>query len=176
MANGSPLSLSKLSQTIESGHVDTVLVVFTDMQGRLQGKRVHAKYFLEEVMRHGLEACAYLLAVDVDMNTVSGYETSSWDTGYGDFFLRPDMSTLRAAPWLPGTAMVQCDLEWLDGRPVRQSPRQVLRAQLQEAEALKRHGRGLFLVCSELRDSIEDAARRGRVPILDEVDDEVASC
>jgi glutamine synthetase len=113
-----------------------VLVVFTDMQGRLQGKRVHAKYFLEETMRHGIEACAYLLAVDVDMNTVSGYETSSWDTGYGDFALKPDMNTLRAAPWLPGTAMVQCDLEWLDGRPVRQSPRQVLRAQLQEAEAL----------------------------------------
>jgi glutamine synthetase len=134
--NGSPLSLSKLSQNIESGHVDTVLVVFTDMQGRLQGKRVHAKYFLEEVMNAGVEACTYLLAVDVDMNTVSGYEVSSWDTGYGDFMLRPDMRTLRAAPWLPGTAMVQCDLQWLDGRPVRQSPRQVLQAQVAEAQQL----------------------------------------
>jgi glutamine synthetase len=132
----SPLSLAKLSQNIESGHVDTVLVVFTDMQGRLQGKRVHAKYFLEEVMNHGVEACTYLLAVDVDMNTVSGYDISSWDTGYGDFMLRPDMATLRAAPWLPGTAMVQCDLLWLDGQPVRQSPRQVLKAQVAEAQQL----------------------------------------
>ena len=134
--SSSPLSLSRLSQNIESGHVDTVLVVFTDMQGRLQGKRVHAKFFLEEVMNHGVEACNYLLAVDVDMNTVSGYEISSWDTGYGDFMLRPDMSTLRAAPWLPGTAMVQCDLVWLDGQPVRQSPRQVLQAQVAEAQQL----------------------------------------
>jgi glutamine synthetase len=131
--DSSPLPLAKLSQNIESGHVDTVLVVFTDMQGRLQGKRVHSKYFLEEAMHHGVEACTYLLAVDVDMNTVSGYEVSSWDTGYGDFMLRPDMDTLRAAPWLPGTAMVQCDLLWLDGQPVRQSPRQVLRAQVAEA-------------------------------------------
>jgi glutamine synthetase len=134
--SSSPLSLAKLSQNIESGHVDTVLVVFTDMQGRLQGKRVHAKYFIEEAMDHGVEACTYLLAVDVDMNTVSGYEVSSWDTGYGDFMLRPDMTTLRAAPWLPGTAMVQCDLMWLDGNPVRQSPRQVLKAQVAEAQQL----------------------------------------
>jgi glutamine synthetase len=132
----SPLSLAKLSQNIESGHVDTVLVVFTDMQGRLQGKRVHSKFFVDEVMGHGVEACDYLLAVDVDMNTVSGYEISSWERGYGDFVLRPDMSTLRAAPWLPGTAMVQCDLHWPDGRPVRQSPRQVLRAQVAEAQQL----------------------------------------
>jgi glutamine synthetase len=134
--SSSPLSLSRLSQNIESGHVDTVLVVFTDMQGRLQGKRVHAKFFIEEVMNHGVEACNYLLAVDVDMNTVSGYEISSWDSGYGDFMLRPDMSTLRAAPWLPGTAMVQSDLVWLDGQPVRQSPRQVLQAQVAEAQQL----------------------------------------
>jgi len=132
----SPLSMARLGQTIESGHVDTILVVFTDMQGRLQGKRVHARYFLDQVMGHGMEGCNYLMAVDVDMNTVSGYEISSWEQGYGDFLMRPDMATLRAAPWLPGTAMVQCDLEWLDGRPVRQSPRQVLKAQLREAQAL----------------------------------------
>jgi glutamine synthetase len=133
---GSPLSLAKLSQTIESGHVDTVLVVFTDMQGRLQGKRVHAEHFIREVMHGGIEACTYLLAVDVDMRTVSGYEHSSWETGYGDFVVRPDMNTLRAAPWLPGTAMVQCDLLWHDGKPVRQSPRQVLRAQVAEAQQM----------------------------------------
>src|ERR1700761_6926504 len=129
MADGSPMALSKLGQTVESGHVDTVLVVFTDMQGRLQGKRVHARYFLDNVMDHGIETCDYLLAVDVEMNTVDGYDLSSWDKGYGDLSLRPDMSTLRAAPWLPGTAMVQCDLLYADGTPVRQSPRQVLKAQ-----------------------------------------------
>src|SRR3954468_21892256 len=130
------LTLQQLRDLISVGRVDTVQLAMTDMQGRLQGKRLSAEFFLDEVAAHGVEACAYLLAVDVDMNTVSGYETSSWDTGYGDFALKPDMKTLRAAPWLPGTAMVQCDLEWLDGRPVRQSPRQILRGQLQEAEAL----------------------------------------
>jgi glutamine synthetase len=137
MTEGSPpLSMAKLGQTIESGHVDTVLVVFTDMQGRLQGKRVHARYFMDEVIDHGMEGCNYLLAVDVEMNTVSGYDISSWDQGYGDFALKPDLTTLRAAPWLPGTVMVQCDLSWLDGTPVRQSPRQILQAQVQEATEL----------------------------------------
>jgi glutamine synthetase len=135
-ADSSPLSLAKLSQTIESGHVDTVLVVFTDMQGRLQGKRVHARYFLEEVMSSGLQAPNYVLAVDVDMNPAEGYDMASWDQGYGDLVLKPDMGTLRAAPWLPGTAMVQCDLFWPDGRPVRQSPREVLRGQAREAATL----------------------------------------
>jgi glutamine synthetase len=137
MTDGSaPLSLSKLGQTIESGHVDTVLVVFTDMQGRLTGKRVHARYFIDEVMDAGMEGCNYLMAVDVENNTVSGYDISSWEQGYGDFVLRPDMSTLRAAPWLPGTVMVQCDLFWPGGELVRQSPRQVLMGQLQEAADL----------------------------------------
>src|SRR3954447_19260457 len=132
----SPLSMAKLGQTMESGHVDTVLVVFTDMQGRLQGKRVHARYFMDEVRDHGMEGCNYLLAVDVEMNTVSGYDISSWEQGYGDFRIQPDLSTLRAAPWLPGTVMVQCDLLRMDGTPVRQSPRQVLQAQVEEANAL----------------------------------------
>jgi glutamine synthetase len=132
----SPLSLAALTQSVESGQIDTVLVVFTDMQGRLQGKRIHARYFLDEVAGHGMEGCNYLLAVDVEMNTVSGYEMSSWEQGYGDFVITPDLSTLRLAPWLPSSAMVQCDLGWLDGTPVRQSPRQVLRAQVEEAQRL----------------------------------------
>jgi glutamine synthetase len=131
----SPLAIGELTDRVESGEVDTVQVVFTDMQGRLQGKRVHARYFLDEVAGHGMEGCNYLLAVDVDMNTVSGYEISSWDKGYGDFVIAPDPSTLRMAPWAPASAMVQCDLAWLDGTPVRQSPRQVLRAQVEEAAA-----------------------------------------
>ena len=132
----SPLSLHALTESVDSGQIDTVLVVFTDMQGRLQGKRIHARYFLDEVAGHGMEGCNYLLAVDVEMNTVSGYEISSWEQGYGDFLITPDLGTLRLAPWLPTSAMVQCDLSWLDGTPVRQSPRQVLRAQADEAQRL----------------------------------------
>src|SRR3712207_1381430 len=111
----SPLSIDRLTALVDSGEVDTVLVVFTDMQGGLQGNQTHARYFLDEVVHHGTEGCNYLLAVDVEMNTVSGYEVSSWERGYGDFVLTPDLGTLRVAPWLPGSAMVQCDLSWLDG-------------------------------------------------------------
>ena len=136
MAPRVPLSTDELTAQVDAGRIDTVLVVFTDMQGRLQGKRVHARYFLDEVAPHGMEGCNYLLAVDVEMNTVAGYEISSWQQGYGDFVITPDAATLRAAPWLPSSALVQCDLSWLDGTPVRQSPRQVLRAQVEEATRL----------------------------------------
>ena len=134
MAAGSPaLTLARLRELVESRDVDTVIVAFTDVQGRLAGKRIHAPYFLDEVQEHGTEACNYLLAVDVDMNTVDGYAMSSWEKGYGDFLLKPDMSTLRPAAWLPATAMVQADVLWLDGTPVRQSPRQILQAQVLRA-------------------------------------------
>jgi glutamine synthetase len=132
-ADSAPMSLDKLQAAVAAGHVDTVLVVFTDVQGRLQGKRIHGRYFVDEVLAHGTEGCNYLLAVDIDMNTVGGYEMSSWEKGYGDFLLRPDLSTLRPASWLPATAMVQCDVLWLDGKPVRQSPRQILIAQADRA-------------------------------------------
>ncbi len=132
-ADSAPMSLDKLKDAVASGHVDTVLVVFTDVQGRLQGKRIHGRFFVDEVLAHGTEGCNYLLAVDIDMNTVDGYEMSSWEKGYGDFVLRPDLSTLRPASWLPATAMVQCDVLWLDGKPVRQSPRQILMAQADRA-------------------------------------------
>src|SRR5215475_2224966 len=113
--------------------IDTVIVAMTDMQGRLQGKRCHARYFLDEVVAHGTEACAYLLAVDTDMNTVEGYALASWESGYGDFALVPDLATLRIVPWQPGTALVLADVAALDGGPVRVSPRQVLQAQLERA-------------------------------------------
>ncbi len=116
--------------------IDTVVVAMTDMQGRLQGKRFHARFFLDEVAAHGTEACAYLLAVDTDMNTVDGYEITSWDDGYGDFVLNPDLATLRVIPWQPGTALVLADVAALDGSPVRSSPRQVLQAQLERAGEL----------------------------------------
>ena len=96
------------------------------MQGRLQGKRLHARYFLDDVLEHGTEGCNYLLAVDVDMNTVDGYAMSSWASGYGDFVMQPDLSTLRPVPWHPGTVMVLADLRWEDGSPVVASPRQIL--------------------------------------------------
>jgi glutamine synthetase len=124
------LTVDELRAEIERGDVDTVLIGFTDMQGRLQGKRLHARYFLDEVLDHGTEACNYLLAIDVDMNPVEGYEMASWERGYGDFALEPDLGTLRAIPWHDGTALVLADIAWLDGQPVRPSPRQVLRRQL----------------------------------------------
>lgn len=132
-ASHQPMTVDRLREAVASGVVDTVLVVFTDIQGRLAGKRIHGRYFVEEVLAHGTEGCNYLLAVDVDMNTVGGYEISSWEKGYGDFVLRPDLSTLRPVTWLPATAMVQCDVLWLDGRPVAQSPRQILMAQADRA-------------------------------------------
>nr|CEL23403.1 Glutamine synthetase family protein in hypothetical Actinobacterial gene cluster [Kibdelosporangium sp. MJ126-NF4]CEL23481.1 Glutamine synthetase family protein in hypothetical Actinobacterial gene cluster [Kibdelosporangium sp. MJ126-NF4] len=124
------LSVEQLRDLVDTGEIDTVLVAMTDMQGRLQGKRCSAEYFMEEVLSHATEACNYLLAVDVEMNTVGGYEISSWDRGYGDFVLRPDLSTLRRVPWHDGTALVLADLEWVQGGPVGPSPRQILRRQL----------------------------------------------
>jgi glutamine synthetase len=124
------LTLDDLRGLVGSGAVDTVLLAFTDMQGRLQGKRCAAPYFLDEVVPHAAEACNYLLAVDVEMNTVAGYAMSSWERGYGDMVLKPDWSTLRAVPWQEGTALVLCDVEWADGSSVVASPRQVLRGQL----------------------------------------------
>ena len=123
------LSLAQLQGAAGAGEIDTVILAFTDMQGRLQGKRLSAEYFLDDVAAHHAEGCNYLLAVDVDMNTVDGYEMSSWERGYGDFVLRPDMSTLRRVPWLPATVLVLANLTWLDGSPVVASPRQILQAQ-----------------------------------------------
>ena len=124
------LTQERLRMLIEADEIDTVVLAFTDMQGRLQGKRLHGRYFLDVALEHGTEGCNYLLAVDVDMNTVEGYEISSWQRGYGDMEFVPDWDTLRLLPHLPATAMVQCDLVWLDHEPVAQSPRTVLRAQL----------------------------------------------
>jgi len=124
------LTLDELTAKVTTGEIDTVVVAFTDMQGRLVGKRVAARLFLEDVAAHGSECCNYLLAVDVEMNTVDGYAMSSWDRGYGDMVMTPDMATLRLAPWLPGSALVTADLNWLDGTPVVASPRQILQAQV----------------------------------------------
>jgi glutamine synthetase len=124
------LTLDDLRKAVAEGTVDTVLLGFADMQGRFQGKRLAAPHFVEDVVRHGAEACNYLLAVDVDMNTVPGYAMSSWETGYGDFEMKPDFDTLRMVPWHEKTAMCVADLQWHDESPVVASPRQILRRQL----------------------------------------------
>ncbi|MDT0345654.1 glutamine synthetase family protein [Streptomyces litchfieldiae] len=125
-----PLPVEELRGLVDLGDIDTVVLAFTDMQGRLQGKRFAARFFLDEVLPHGTEGCNYLLAVDADMNTVDGYAMSSWERGYGDFAMRGDRATLRRVPWQPGTAMITADLAWPDGTPVAASPRQILRRQL----------------------------------------------
>src|SRR5256885_3815510 len=127
------LTLAELRSDVESGKIDTVVAAFTDMQGRLLGKREHAEFFLDETAEHGLEGCNYLLALDMEMDPQRGYEMASWERGYGDFRLLPDLDTLRRVPWLEGTALVLCDVAWEDGSPVVASPRQVLKAQVERA-------------------------------------------
>ena len=157
-----PLSVQDLRRLVASGEIHTVAVAFTDMQGRLQGKRFAAGFFLDDTLAHGAEGCAYLLAVDVELNTVDGYPMASWDTGYGDFALVPDLATLRRTPWQPGTALVTADLAWHDGTPVPASPRQILRRQL---DRLAEHGltawAGTELEFIVFRDSFEDAWKSG---------------
>jgi glutamine synthetase len=130
------LSPDKLREAVASGEVDTVIVAFTDMQGRLVGKRVSARLFLEDSMDHGSECCNYLLAVDVELNTVDGYALTSWESGYGDMAIVPDLDTLRRVPWLPGTALVIGDLRLSsDHSPIAVSPRQILRRQIERLAA-----------------------------------------
>src|SRR3954452_21731943 len=117
------LTLEQLRMEIRGGEVDTVVIAFTDMQGRLQGKRLHASYFLDVVADQGAEGCNYLLGVDVDMNTVDGYAMTSWDKGYGDMEFVLDYDTIRLLPHLPATALIQCDLVWSDHAAVEPSPR-----------------------------------------------------
>jgi glutamine synthetase len=125
------LTLEELTNSVGAGEVDTVMVAFTDMQGRLMGKRMEAHFFLEEMEHNNpIEGCNYLLALEMEMDPVPGYEIASWERGYGDF------STMRRIPWLDGTALVLCDVAWNDGTPVRPSPRQVLKAQVDKARAL----------------------------------------
>ena len=127
------LTVDELRQEVEAGTVDTVLTCFTDMQGRLIGKRVDGEYFLEDTLGHGIEGCNYLLALDMEMDPVPGYSMANWETGYGDFHLVPDMETLRRIPWLDRTALVLCDVAWENGEPVVESPRQILKGQVEQA-------------------------------------------
>jgi len=160
------LTVQELSALVAGKEIDTVIIAFTDMQGRLVGKRASARLFLEELAEHGAECCNYLLAVDVEMNTVPGYAISSWERGYGDMAMMPDLDTLRLTPWLPGTALVTADLTWLDGTPVNPDPRQVLKRQLAR---LKEKGLDAF-VGTELEfivfeDSFRDAWKKKYVDL-----------
>src|SRR5579884_29505 len=130
------LSLEELRGEAQAGTVDTVVTAFTDMQGRLVGKRIDVWYFLDEVADHGIEGCNYLLALDMEMDPVPGYEMANWEKGYGDFGISPDLSTLRRIPWLDRTALVLCDVVGHDGSPVAASPRQILIAQYERAREL----------------------------------------
>jgi len=164
------LSVEALRTQVREGDIDTVVVAFPDMQGRLQGKRMHAQFFLDTVLEHGTEGCNYLLAVDVDMNTVEGYAISSWERGYGDMEMAPDLSTMRPIPWLPGTAMVLCDLGWLgdDHAPVVESPRRILRSQVERAAEkgwVALAGTELeFIVFDDTYEQAWSAAYRGLTP------------
>jgi glutamine synthetase len=152
------MDLEELDVGVDNGSIDTVLLALTDMQGRLQGKRLHSRYFMDEVVSGGSEGCNYLLAVDVDMNTVDGYAMSSWSSGYGDFVMKPDFGTLRHVPWQPGTALVLADLFTTGGEAVYASPRQILRRQL---DRLAAHGltayAGTELEFVLYRDTYEEA-------------------
>jgi glutamine synthetase len=160
------LELTTLRQMVEAGEVDTVLVCFPDLQGRLIGKRVTGHFFLDHVApdaenggEGAIEACVYLLAVDVDMTPLPGYRFANWETGYGDFRCVPDLGTLRTVPWLEHTALVLCDLyDEATGAPVEVSPRRILQRQVERAASA-----GYRVMCgSELefflfRESFEDA-------------------
>jgi glutamine synthetase len=155
------ISVEQLRIEVDAGSIDTVLIVLPDMQGRLQGKRLTARFFLDEVVEHDTEGCNYLLAVDVEMNTVDGYAMSSWESGYGDFVMRPDLSTLRRVPWHEGTVLLMCDLLDADGAPVVASPRGILRSQLDRLQ--ERGWRAMIgteLEFIVFRDSFEDAFSR----------------
>jgi glutamine synthetase len=170
------VDLAALESLVADGAIDTVLVVFPDLQGRFMGKRVTGHFFVDHVLAEGIEACNYLLAVDVDMTPLPGYRFANWDQGYGDFLAQPDMSTLRRIPWLPATALVICDLFENDGgAPIEVSPRQILRRQVERAASM-----GYSIMCgAELefflfRDSYEEAraARyHGLTPHSDWIED-----
>jgi glutamine synthetase len=131
----SKLDLSALTRLIDAGEIDTVLTCFPDQQGRLLGKRVMGSYFLSNVA-HEAHACDYLLATDMEMDTVQGYKASSWELGYGDFLIKPDLATIRCIPWLEGTALVLGDCQDHHGHDLPHAPRSVLKTQIERARAM----------------------------------------
>lgn len=127
------LDLKTLEALIRKDEVDTVLTVFPDGQGRLMGKRVVGRYFLDHVADEGVHACIYLFTVDMEMEPLPGFKLTSWERGYGDMKLAPDMGTLRLIPWLPKTALVFCDVLTEEGEPIEEAPRWILKRQIERA-------------------------------------------
>ncbi|WNR46925.1 glutamine synthetase family protein [Paenibacillus roseipurpureus] len=126
---------AELEQAIQSGLIDTVMIAFCDMQGRLMGKRLTGEFYLRNVQSKGTHFCTYLLGTDMEMNTPSGYEQMNWESGYGDWLASPDWSTLRVIPWLEKTAMVLCDVaDEKAGSPIGIAPRNILKKQMLRAE------------------------------------------
>ncbi|PLX37380.1 MAG: glutamine synthetase [Hyphomicrobiales bacterium] len=156
------LTLEELTSAVKSGEIDTVLVVQVDMQGRLMGKRFHAEFFLDSGVDE-THCCNYLLATDMEMETVDGYKATSWEAGYGDYAMKPDLDTLRRIPWLEGTALVICDvLDHHTHAPVPHSPRAVLKRQVERLEAMGMKA----MMATELefflfRESYEEAQEKG---------------
>ena len=134
---GERVDAKGLEALIRRGDVDTVLTVFADGLGRLMGKRVVGRYFLDHVLADGVHACIYLFTVDMEMEPLPGFRLASWERGYGDMKLVPDLATWRLLPWLPKTALVFCDVYTEEGEPIEEAPRWVLRRQIERA---KRHG------------------------------------
>src|SRR5688572_9604809 len=129
------MDLKALRSKIETGEIDTILVVFPDVFGRLVGKRLTAHHFLHHVAETGTHGCNYLLTLNIEMDPLEGFELANWEKGFGDFAMKPDPSTLRLLPWQQATAMVICDLHHEDGRPVAEAPRSVLRRQVERLAA-----------------------------------------
>ena len=126
----SALTFEALKDQVLRGETDTVLACFVDMQGRLMGKRFHARHFVDGAWNE-THCCNYLLATDLEMETPGGFASASWQTGYGDYIMKPDLSTLRPAPWLEGTVLVLCDVLDHHGHPVPHSPRAILKRQVE---------------------------------------------
>ncbi|HEX9122080.1 MAG TPA: glutamine synthetase family protein [Actinomycetota bacterium] len=158
------LTLKELEGLVDEGEVDTVLCMFTDMQGRFMGKRVVPHFFFDEILgEEGLHACLYLVTVDMEMEPLPGYRYASWETGYGDFMMVPDLSTLRMVPWLEKTAMVICDIHDEETKePVEVAPRQILKRQIERArQAGYTIKTGSELEFYLFKDSFEGAAHKG---------------
>src|SRR5438067_1942360 len=134
------MQLSELKDKIASGEIDTVLVVFPDVFGRLVGKRFVARHFLESITEHGTHGCNYLLTVNIEMEPMDGFALANWEKGFGDFEMKPDLSTLRVLPWESGAAMVICDFRHHDGKLVEEAPRTVLRRQIERLAAIENLG------------------------------------
>src|SRR3989442_3638239 len=155
------LDRKQLEQRVEKGDVDTVLTVFPDTFGRLMGKRVVGNYFLDHVVDDGAHACLYLFTVDMEMAPLPGFKLTSWERGYGDMKMVPDLATLRLIPWLPKTALVFCDVFTEEGERIEEAPRWILKRQIERAASMGY----VVKTAAELelygfKDSFEEAGRK----------------